>query len=162
MTSTENKKLFTFQLLAVGGSASFFGVMLTIGLGLGRYWLDLEPLVFAQWFTDYFLLLLPCVTLVLLPAFIGVIGALLMRKSYSVEYKWWMIALIGLSVASLVTVVYHLPANFRIWSLDQSPAEVTTELNRWLILHVVRIAASLVATYAAFRASFEMATNSKK
>ncbi len=160
--STKNKKLFIFQLLAVGGSAAFFGVMLTIGLGLGKYWLDLEPLVFAQWFKDYYSLLLPWAMLVLSPALIGVIGALVMRKSHRVEYKWWKIALISLSVAFLITLVYHLPANVRIWSLEQSSTEVATELNSWLIMHVLRVVASLVAAYATFRAIFEMAIRTKK
>ncbi|MGB9374315.1 MAG: hypothetical protein WCA82_09165, partial [Jiangellales bacterium] len=58
--------------LAVVGSAMFTGVMLTIGLALGRYWLSLEPQEFAAWFDANFILLLPCVALTLIPAFIGV------------------------------------------------------------------------------------------
>ncbi len=49
----------------------FTGVMLTIGLALGHYWIDLEPQEFAVWFEANFILLLPCVAITLTPAFVG-------------------------------------------------------------------------------------------
>jgi hypothetical protein len=65
-------KRLVHQNLAVVGSAMFTGVMLTIGLALGRYWLDLEPQEFAVSFEANFILLLPCVAITLTPAFVGV------------------------------------------------------------------------------------------
>lgn len=68
------------------------------------------------------------------------------------EKRRWAVALGGLTVSVLVTLVYHLPANIRIWSGDLSPAELTSQLHWWLALHAVRTAAGLVATIAAFLA----------
>ncbi|MGV8964907.1 MAG: hypothetical protein ACOH2F_01390 [Cellulomonas sp.] len=59
---------------------------------------------------------------------------------------------IGKMISVLVTLVYHLPANFRIWSGDMSSSELTSQLHWWLALHAVRTAAGLVAATAAFLA----------
>lgn len=150
-------KRFVFQNLAVVGSAMFTGVMLTIGLALGRYWLDLEPQEFAMWFEANFILLLPCVVITLVPAFVGV--GWLLRQDWNAPRlrRGWLIALAGIGAASLITAVYHLPANFRLWGLDQTDAEVTSELRRWLVLHVFRVLAGLVGAVAALWTALESA-----
>ncbi len=143
--------------LAVVGSAMFTGVMLTIGLALGRYWVGLEPQEFAGWFDANFILLLPCVALTLIPAFIGV--GWLLKQDWRVPAlrRGWLIALAGLGVASLITAFYHLPANFRLWGLDQTDAEVTAELRWWLIVHVPRTLAGLVGAVAALETALRSA-----
>ncbi len=150
-------KRLVYQNLAVLGSAMFAGVMLTIGLALGRYWLDLEPQEFAVWFEANFILLLPCVMLTLTPAFVGV--GWLLKQDWKVPRlrRGWLIALAGIGVASLITAVYHLPVNFRLWGLDQTDAEVTSELRWWLVLHVPRVLAGLVGAVAALWTSVESA-----
>ena len=55
-----------------------------------------------------------------------------------------------------MTIVYHLPANFRLWGLDQSDAEVVAELRWWLVLHA-RVLAGLVGAVAALWTSLESA-----
>ena len=134
---------------AVVGSAMFTGVMLTIGLALGRYWWSLEPQDFARWFEENFILLLPCVVLTLTPAFIGV--GWLLRQDWNTPRlrRGWLIALAGIGIASLITAVYHLPANFRLWGLNQTDAEVSSELRWWLIVHVPRVVAGFVGATAA-------------
>ena len=72
---------FTLGMLAVIGSAAFVGVQLTIGLSLGSYWLGLEPLTFAEWFTDNFVFLVPSAFLTLGPAMAGVIGSLWLTRA---------------------------------------------------------------------------------
>ncbi|MEQ8842054.1 MAG: DUF1772 domain-containing protein [Acidimicrobiales bacterium] len=150
-------KRFVHQSLAVVGSAMFTGVMLTIGLALGRYWLDLEPQEFAVWFEANFILLLPCVVVTLVPAFIGV--GWLLKRDWDVPRlrRGWLIAFAGLGIASAITAVYHLPANFRLWGLDQTDAEVTSELRWWLIMHVPRTLAGLVGAVAALWTALESA-----
>jgi hypothetical protein len=150
-------KRFVYQTLAVVGSAMFTGVMLTIGLALGRYWVDLEPQEFAVWFEANFLLLLPCVVITLVPAFIGV--GWLLKADWNIPRlrRGWLIALAGIGLASLITTVYHLPANFRLWGLDQSDAKVTSELRWWLALHVPRVLAGLVGAVAALWTTLESA-----
>lgn len=150
-------KRFVYQILAVVGSAMFTGVMLTIGLALGRYWVGLEPQEFAVWFEANFLLLLPCVAITLIPAFIGV--GWLLKADWHIPRlrKGWLIALAGIGLASLITAVYHLPANFRLWGLDQSDARVASELRWWLVLHVPRVLAGLVGATAALWTALESA-----
>lgn len=153
-------KRLVYLNLAVVGSAMFTGVMLTIGLALGRYWLGLEPQEFAAWFDANFILLLPCVAVTLVPAFIGV--GWLLKQDWHVPRlrRAWLIALAGIGTASLITVVYHLPANFRLWGLDQTDAEVVSELRWWLIIHVPRTLAGLVGAVAALRAALESVQSS--
>lgn len=148
-------KRFIHQNLAVVGSAMFTGVMLTIGLALGRYWIDLEPQEFAVWFEANFILLLPCVVITLVPAFLGV--GWLLKQDWHIPRlrRGWLVALAGIGLASLITAVYHLPANFRLWGLDQSDAKVTSELRWWLVLHVPRVLAGLVGAIAALWTTIE-------
>jgi uncharacterized membrane protein (DUF485 family) len=150
-------KRLVYLNVAVVGSAMFTGVMLTIGLALGRYWLDLAPQEFAAWFEANFILLLPCVVVTLVPAFIGVGWSL--SKDWNVPRlrRGWLIALGGIGIASVITAVYHLPANFRLWGLDQTDSKVTSELHWWLIMHVPRTLAGLVGAVAALWASLESA-----
>ena len=143
--------------LAVVGSAMFTGVMLTIGLALGRYWLSLEPQEFAAWFDANFILLLPCVALTLIPAFIGVGWLLKQDWREPALRQGWLIALAGIGIASLITALYHLPANFRLWGLDQTDAEVTAELRWWLLVHVPRTLAGLVGAVAALETALKSA-----
>jgi hypothetical protein len=143
--------------MAVVGSAMFTGVMLTIGLALGRYWLSLEPQEFAAWFDANFILLLPCVALTLIPAFIGVGWLLKQDWREPALRRGWLIALAGIGIASLITAFYHLPANFRLWGLDQTDAEVTAELRWWLIVHVPRTLAGLVGAMAALETALKSA-----
>ncbi len=135
----------------------FAGVMLTIGLALGRYWIDLPPQDFARWFEANFILLLPCVVVTLVPAFVGV--GWLLKQDWNLPRlrRGWLVALAGIGAASLITAVYHLPANFRLWGLDQTDAEVTSELRWWLILHAVRTLAGVVGAVAALWTAVESA-----
>lgn len=148
-------KRLVYLNLAVIGSAMFTGVMLTIGLALGRYWLDLEPQEFAAWFEANFILLLPCVAVTLIPAFIGV--GWLLKQDWSAPRlrRGWLIALAGIGIASLITAIYHLPANFRLWGLDQTDAKVTSELHWWLTMHVPRTLAGLVGAVAALSTALQ-------
>ncbi len=142
-------KRLVYTNLAVVGSAMFTGVMLTIGLALGRYWVHLQPQEFANWFEANFILLLPCVAVTLIPAFIGVLWLLKQDWNVPALRRGWLIALAGIGIASLITAVYHLPVNIRLWGLDQTDAEVTSELHWWLVMHVPRTLAGLVGAIAA-------------
>ncbi len=139
--------------LAVIGSSAFVGVMLTIGLGLGGFFLQSEPAVFEAWFADYFWLLLGPVFLTSIPAFIGAIAMVRRtQKGTSVHRLWW-ISLIGLLAAYGITTVVHLPLNISFWSFNLSDDELTRNLYVWLLFHVFRIAAAFVATLYAYRAA---------
>lgn len=155
----DHMKRQVFTQFAVIGSAMFTGVMLTIGLSLGRYWWSLEADEFAIWFKDNFILLLPSVVVTLLPAFIGV-GWLLKQDWNTRRRRGWLAALSGIGGASLITLIYHLPANLRLWGLDQTPTEITTELRLWMILHAVRVIAGLFGAVAALRTAIDVSPKS--
>lgn len=139
-------------LIAFGGSVGFTAVMATIGMGLGRQWVQIDSLVWADTWLNTFLFLLPCIAVTLTPAAIAVVVALRNAPPASRERRNWQIAAAGLAVSVLITLVYHLPANIRIWTDDFTADEATTQLHRWLLLHAVRTLAGLVAVVASFRA----------
>lgn len=139
-------------VVAFGGSVGFTAVMATIGMGLGRQWVQIDSLVYVDTWLDTFLFLLPCIAVTLTPAMIAAVIALRRAPKGSTERRSWVIATAGLVVSVLITLAYHLPANIRIWTGDFTSAEATTELHRWLALHAVRTLAGLVAVVASFRA----------
>ena len=139
------------EIVGLAGTVGFVSVMLTIGLGLGRSWSQLDPEVFADTFPATFVFLLPAVALTLTP---GLAGVWIARKEATPARRpGWNLALGGLAVSLLVTVAYHVPANYRLWRSDLSASEISTELDRWLALHAVRLAAAVVAMAAAFLAT---------
>ncbi len=139
-------------LVALAGSVGFTAVMTTIGMGLGRQWVQIDSLVYAETWLPTFLFLLPCIAVTLAPASIAVFIARRNAPAGSKERRNWTIAVAGLTVSVLITLAYHLPANFRIWLDDLTAEEATTELHRWLALHAVRTAAGLIGAIASFRA----------
>jgi len=151
-TPTDGARRWPPVAMAFGGSLGFTAVMLTIGMGLGRLWVQIDPVVYGDTWLDTFLFLLPCIAITLIPAFIGAIWSWRRADAGTTEKRRWAVALGGLTVSVLVTLVYHLPANIRIWTGDMSPNELTSQLHWWLVLHAVRTAAGLVATIAAFLA----------
>ena len=140
------------SLVAFGGSVGFTAVMATIGMGLGRQWVQIDSLVWADTWLATFLFLLPCIAVTLTPAAIAVVVALRNAPAGSRERRNWQVAAAGLAVSVLITLVYHLPVNIRIWTGDFTADEATTELHRWLVLHAVRTFAGLAAVIASFRA----------
>lgn len=141
---------FVLGLLAVVGASAYLGVLLVIGLSLGAYWRGLEPEAFAEWFTDNFIFLAPTAFLTLGPAFVGAIGSLWLARADRIARRLWSLALVGLVLSSLVTALYHLPANFRIWSGDLTSIELAGELDGWLVWHAVRWLFALLGAVAAF------------
>lgn len=139
-------------IVAFGGSVGFTAVMATIGMGLGRQWVQIDSLVWVDTWLATFLFLLPCIAVTLTPAAIAVVFALRDAPAGSRERRNWQIAAAGLAVSVLITLVYHLPTNIRIWTGDFTADEATTELNRWLLLHAVRTLAGLAAVVASYLA----------
>ena len=133
--------------IAAVGLGAYTGVMLAIGLGLGRYWLSLPPLEFATWFTANFQFLLPTVLATLPLALAGTVWSLRLARDEAARRQWW-IALALLSVTMVVTLAYHLPANIRIWSGELDDPQVRGELTWWLWFHfTLRIAPALGAAW---------------
>lgn len=138
--------------LSILGLGTYSGVMLAIGLGLGRYWLSLPPTTFAAWFTPNFWFLLPTVAITLPVALVGTAGA--WRLAAEEERARWRTVLLLLGATLAVTLAYHLPANIRIWSGELDDGQLRGELTWWLIAHLFRLGPAILATDLAVRASF--------
>lgn len=140
------------KAMATVGSAAFAGVVLTIGLGLGSFFLLVEPSEFVAWFRNYFWFLLGPVFLTSIPAFIGSIAMVRRSARDSTERRLWRISLGGLIATYAITAVAHLPLNVSFWFFDLSDSQVTTNLYIWMAFHALRVATALVAAIAAYRA----------
>lgn len=141
------------KAVAVVGSAGFVGVMLTIGMGLGAFFVLSEPAVFERWFTDYFFYLLGPVFITSVPAFIGTIVMLRRSERGSETRRSWRIALVGLVLAYGITAAVSLPLNIAFWSGTLSDSAITTGLAWWMVAHVARTVAALIGTTYAYRAA---------
>lgn len=139
-------------VLGLAGTVGFVASMFTIGMGLGRSWSQLEPEVFAETFPGTFVFLLPTVALTLPFAIYGTWHAMRAAGTESAQRRRWRTALVGLLASTAVTAVYHVPANYRIWRHDLTADEISTELDRWLLVHALRLAIAVFAMVAAFRA----------
>ena len=140
------------KAVAVLGSAGFVGVMLTIGFGLGAFFVLSEPAVFERWFADYFVFLLVPVFITSVPAFVGTIVMLRRLEKGSATRRSWFVALVGLVLAYGITSVVSLPLNIAFWSFTLSDEAITTALAWWMVAHVARTVAALIGTVSAFRA----------
>jgi hypothetical protein len=140
------------KAMAAIGSAAFAGVMLTIGLGLGSFFLLAEPSVFVDWFWLYFWFFLGPVGLTSIPAFIGSIAMLRRSQQGSAQRRLWKISLGGLIATYAITAVVHLPLNITFWFLDLSDTQITTNLYIWMAFHFLRVATALIAAIYAYRA----------
>lgn len=141
------------RALAVLGGAGFVGTMLTIGFGLGAFFLLSEPAVFERWFADYFVFLLIPVFVTSLPAFIGTIAMLRRSDKGSPARRLWFVALVGLAASYVITAVVNLPLNIAFWSFTLSDEAITTALAWWMVAHVARTIAALIGTIYAYRAT---------
>ncbi|MEM8862859.1 MAG: anthrone oxygenase family protein, partial [Chloroflexota bacterium] len=137
------------NMLAAVGSGMYAGVMLCIGLGLGRYWLRLEPQDFVEWFTPNFWFLLPTVMASAPFALGGAIWSLSLARGTDTINLWWtVLALILLTF--VVTLAYHLPINIQLWSGKLDDATIRRKLIGWLWMHLLRFFPALIAAGIAF------------
>lgn len=140
------------HMSATLGSAAYGGVMIAIGLGLGAYWLSVEPMAFQAWFTANFVFLLPTVGITLPFALSGT--AISLGLAWRTPQRTlWAIALGAIIVTLVITLGYHLPANFRVWSGSLPADALRTELVWWLVLYVGRVSGALVSAVVAFIAT---------
>jgi hypothetical protein len=140
------------KYIAIAGSSAFFGVMLTIGAGLIPFFYLAGPTAFEQWFSAYFVFLLPGVLLTSLPALFS--SLTLMRRSAksSLVRVLWRNTAISIAVVYAITSVIHLPLNILFWSMELSDEVIIQNLGFWSAAHALRLAGALVASYFAFKA----------
>ena len=139
--------------LAIVGSGSLTGVMLTIGIGLGGYWLNLPPQDVDQYLTRYFIYCLPCVIVSIGPALPCAIQC--WRSAPESSQLLWRRSVLGLLLMLGVTTLIHLPLNVWVWF--GPPIEDSTLfalLVGWLAAHSLRVMGALGATYYGLQAVF--------
>lgn len=138
-------------MCAIVGSGSLGGVMLAIGLGLGSYWLTLDPQAFDLWLTQHFIYFLPCVVLSVGPALPS--AALCWRSAPAPSRSLWRKCTLGLLVMLGVTTVVHLPLNLWVWFGAPIPdATLQILLVGWLAAHMLRLSGALGAAFYGVRA----------
>jgi hypothetical protein len=144
------KKILPY--ISIISIAAFVGNMLVIGLGFGFYWQSLEPMEFMRQFSLQFPLLLPPTMGVLLPALISTIALVVITKGQKDVRRNWVVALVGVLIACIITSVYHLPTNFGFMESKYTATEAVSKLNMWMLLHWVRASVVVVSAVYAVKA----------
>lgn len=141
----------TDHAVAVSTASAYAGVMLVIGVSLGSRWLTLAPQAYAIEFEALFPRLVPAIGLTLLPALVAGVSALRSAPIGSAARTAWGRFLAGLGLSIAITVLYHVPANLRVWSGALDAAALQSELVWWLAMHLARWLAAVGAVVFAFR-----------
>ncbi|MCB9682151.1 MAG: hypothetical protein H6733_11860 [Alphaproteobacteria bacterium] len=141
--------------VAVSAASAYAGVMLVIGVSLGARWWSMAPEAYAAEFEALFPLLVPSIALTLLPALGAGVASFRSSPAGSVARAAWLRFLVALGVSIAITVVYHVPANLRVWSGALGAAALHTELAWWLVFHLARWLAAAAAVAFAFRGGLE-------
>ena len=140
----------TIEIVAIIAIAAFAGNMINIGLSYARYWQSLEPSAFMENFKAKFIpYLLPPTAATLLPALIATLLSVVFNWGSPAARSLWLIALVGLLLTIVITLVYHLPTNFGFIEQKYSAAKATSKLQTWVLLHWVRVAVAIAAATSA-------------
>jgi hypothetical protein len=135
-----------FGIIAICGAGIFTGAMLTIGLTLGSFWKSLPPAEFLDWFSANESLIVRSIAVAAVPTVIGVVGSLLFPPPAA--RLWWGVAAVALVALGAITAIFHLPINAAFAAKSVPLDQVAGTIDRWLLLHTVRIALGLLATVA--------------
>lgn len=138
--------------MALAFTSAFAGVMLAIGVGLGGYGTTMRPNAYARQFGAVYPYLAPCVGMTLVPAFAATLVALRRTAPGSLPRRDWRVALGGILATIAVTLVYHMPANLRLWSGELDPGAIRSEQWWWLGVHALRMGTLLLGIAAMVRA----------
>ncbi|NJL55399.1 DUF1772 domain-containing protein [bacterium] len=140
----------TVEIIAIIAIAAFAGNMINIGLSYARYWQSLEPTAFMENFKAKFIpYLLPPTAATLLPALIATLLSVVFNWGDPTARLFWLIALVGVLLTIVITLVYHLPTNFGFIEKKYSAAKATSKLQTWVLLHWVRVAVAIAAAASA-------------
>jgi len=134
-----------FRMLAIIGPAMFAGVMLAIGVILGGYWKSLAPADFLDWFADNGSRVQSAVPLVVIPTLIGFAGMLWIDWSNAPNRFLWLGAIVCIAVVLIMTMAWFVPANTAFATKAVAVDAVAGRLDRWLLVHNIRIALAIAA-----------------
>jgi hypothetical protein len=135
-----------FNILAVTGSAVFAGVMLAIGVILGRYWKSLPPADFLVWFAEHNHLVMRAILVAVFPTLIGLAGTLWLDWSDVWARMLWLRSAGCIVLILVLSLAYYVPSNAAFAAksipLDQVPAKLDT----WLLIHNLRMILAVAAS----------------
>ncbi len=134
-----------FYTLAICSTAGFSGVMITIGVTLGGYWRSLPPAEFLAWYGKNVQFVSNAIPLIVVPAFIGLIGAVVVSWSEASIRNLWLVSCLLIVIVAIMTFSYFVPANTAFANGDIAVAEVQAKLNQWIMIHYVRIGLAMLA-----------------
>ncbi|NJL54673.1 MAG: DUF1772 domain-containing protein [Spirulinaceae cyanobacterium RM2_2_10] len=133
-------------IIAIIATAAFAGNMINIGLSYASYWQSLDPIAFMQDFKAKFIpYLLPPTAATLLPALIATALSVFFNWKSPATRSLWLIALFGVLLTIVITLIYHLPTNLAFIDMKYSAAEATSKLQIWMLLHWVRVIVAIAA-----------------
>ena len=150
-----------FYILAICGAAGFSGVMLSIGVILGRFWQSLEPSAFLQWFSEYSHFVSSAIPLVVLPTMIGLLGSVAVSWRIRGARNLWLAATLCVAAVLVITFVYFVPSNTAFVNADIAVADVAKKLSQWLSIHSVRIGLAMLAAVLGVLATIVESTAEK-
>lgn len=93
------------------------------------YWQSLDPTEFMKFFAIDFPMLLVPTALTLLSAWLGSLFIFYKSKKKSESKKYWLYALIGLTITIVQTSVYNLPMNLNFMALKYDTVTAVSKLN---------------------------------
>lgn len=135
-----------FGILAVVGTAMSAGVMLAIGVILGRFWKSLPPAEFIDWFGRHGHLIMSAIQLVFAPALVGLIGVLWFDWTEPTTRGLWLAASACIASVIGITTVYFVPSNAAFAAKAVALDRVPAKLDRWLLIHSFRIGLAVAAS----------------
>ncbi|MEM7533940.1 MAG: DUF1772 domain-containing protein [Chloroflexota bacterium] len=134
-----------FYILAICSMAGFSGVMITIGVSFGGYWRSLPPAEFLAWYGKNVQFVSNAIPLIVVPAFIGLIGAVWVSWSVASVRNLWLVSFLLFIVVAVMTFAYFVPANTAFANSEIAVADVTAKLNQWVMVHYVRIGLAMLS-----------------
>lgn len=134
-----------FYTLAICGTAGFSGVMITIGVSFGGYWRSLPPAEFLEWYGKNVQFVSNAIPIIVVPAFIGLIGAVWASWSVASVRNLWFVSCLLFIIVAIMTFAYFVPANTAFANSDIAVADVTAKLNQWVTIHYVRIGLAMLS-----------------
>lgn len=126
-------------VLALCGTGAFAGVMLSIGLSFGSLWQQMPADQFLVWFSAHSDEVSRPVPIVVLPAFVGILGGTVGTWSNRRRRVLWLSSLSCFLVLLIITFAYFVPMNSAFTSGTVAIDDVPQAIDEWLWVHNFRI-----------------------
>ncbi|HEV7437439.1 MAG TPA: anthrone oxygenase family protein [Pseudorhizobium sp.] len=137
--------IILFKILAILGPALFSGMLLAIGVILGRYWKSLPPADFLGWFASNSGFIMFAIPFGAVPTILGLAGMLWIDWGNPAIRPIWLLAAGCIVALFAITFVYYVPANAAFAAREVPVDDVPSRLDAWLLLHNLRILLALAA-----------------